>query len=89
MLKGLKTNPKRRFTFLSHGYKNLVLIECKCGAEILLLPDLKEMNHAIETHVAKHKKMAISSKRAKINIRRISQYLREQVIIKAAWHDSG
>lgn len=31
-------------------------ITCVCGAQILVVPDLKEMNSAIEKHVAQHKK---------------------------------
>ena len=33
---------------------NLLTIKCKCGAELLLIPDLKSMNEAIENHVAEH-----------------------------------
>ena len=33
---------------------NLLIIKCKCGAEILLVPDLKSMNKAIENHIAEH-----------------------------------
>ena len=35
-------------------YKGLVKVTCKCGEEILLLPDLKEMSKAIEDHVDMH-----------------------------------
>ena len=31
-------------------------ITCKCGAKILLVPDLKEMNLSLETHISEHKK---------------------------------
>lgn len=30
-------------------------IRCKCGKKILVLPELKEMNKAIEKHVAEHR----------------------------------
>jgi len=33
---------------------SLPTIKCKCGAELLLVPDLKSMNKAIENHVAEH-----------------------------------
>lgn len=33
----------------------LPVVCCECGAEILLVPDLKAMNLAIKAHVAKHK----------------------------------
>lgn len=32
----------------------LPVVCCECGAEILLVPDLKAMDLAIKTHVAKH-----------------------------------
>jgi hypothetical protein len=31
-------------------------ITCRCGAQILLVPDLKEMNTSLEAHVNEHKK---------------------------------
>ena len=33
----------------------LPVVCCECGAEILLIPDLKAMDLAIKAHVAKHK----------------------------------
>ncbi len=30
------------------------VVKCECGAEILLVPDVKAMSHAIEVHVAEH-----------------------------------
>jgi hypothetical protein len=33
---------------------NLLTIKCECGVELLLIPDLKSMNEAIENHVAEH-----------------------------------
>ncbi|MGA3289195.1 MAG: hypothetical protein ABSD42_03010 [Candidatus Bathyarchaeia archaeon] len=84
MLKGLKVNPASNVTVsLQDHIEKLVLIECECGTKILLLPDLKEMNCAIETHVAEHKRMEKSSTKAKITARRIRQDLTKQVILKA------
>jgi hypothetical protein len=31
-------------------------ITCPCGVQILLVPDVKEMNLALEKHVSEHKK---------------------------------
>ena len=31
-------------------------ITCRCGAQILLVPDLKEMNASLEGHINSHKK---------------------------------
>jgi|WetSurMetagenome_2_1015567.scaffolds.fasta_scaffold373743_2 hypothetical protein len=34
----------------------LPVIECTCGAEILLVPDVKAMAEAVEHHVSEHQK---------------------------------
>ena len=34
--------------------KAMPIIHCTCGAPILVLPDLKAMNKAIENHIAVH-----------------------------------
>jgi hypothetical protein len=85
MLKGVKVDSTRNGIVSRQDYvEKLVLIECECGTKILLLPDLKEMNCAIEAHVAKHKKMEKSSMKARITVRKIRQNLTQQVIGKAA-----
>ncbi|HSV50096.1 MAG TPA: hypothetical protein VLH35_07240 [Candidatus Acidoferrales bacterium] len=33
------------------------IFTCSCGKQILIVPDMKEMNRAIEAHVAEHKRM--------------------------------
>ena len=35
--------------------KGMPTIRCVCGLRILVVPDLKAMNHAIKNHVAEHK----------------------------------
>jgi hypothetical protein len=85
MLKRVKTTWAINEPVLSQDAKEqLPLIECECGAKILLLPDIKEMNRAIEAHVVMHQKMEIFSKKAKITVGRIRQNLAKQVILKAA-----
>ena len=51
------------------------IIKCGCGFEILVLPDLKEMNCAIKNHVGEHKKARSE---------RLTEYLTEQVLIMAS-----
>jgi len=57
------------------------LIDCECGEKILLIPDLREMNIAIETHLAAHRKRT-----KKIEITRttplasLRQFLIEQLL---------
>ena len=36
--------------------KHMPIARCKCGFEILVVPDLKAMNTAINKHLATHKK---------------------------------
>jgi len=85
MLKGVKPQQASKVTVSRQAHiEKQVLIKCECGAKILLLPDLKEMNCAIEAHVAKHKKMNKSTAKAKITIGKIRQNLTQQVIEKAA-----
>jgi hypothetical protein len=43
---------------------HLPVIECTCGAKILLVPNVKQMSKAIESHVEDHvKKMKGSTKK--------------------------
>ena len=39
-----------------HLKERLPIINCDCGAEILVVPDLQAMNRAIKMHVAEHRK---------------------------------
>lgn len=57
--------------------KRMPIVRCACGSEILVLPDLKAMNIAIENHVAEHKKERDSSEK-------VTAFLTEQVLIIAS-----
>jgi hypothetical protein len=63
--------------------EHLPLIKCECGAEILLVPDLKAMNHAIEAHVGEHRNKGNNPARA-ITYSRIRQLLVQLTLIKAS-----
>lgn len=39
-----------------HGKKPV--LNCSCGAKILIVPDLHEMNKAIENHIVEHRKLS-------------------------------
>ena len=85
MLKGVRIDPASKVKVSREDHvEKLLLIRCECGAEILLVPDLKEMNYAIETHIAEHKKMEKPPMKAKITSRRIRQNLTQQAVGKAA-----
>lgn len=53
------------------------IIRCRCGFEILVVPDLKAMNRAIENHVADHRQ-------ANKGPKRLTAFLTEQVLIAAS-----
>ena len=53
------------------------IIKCVCGSEILVVPDLKAMNLAIDNHVTtKHKTTPDDSDR-------LTEFLAEQVLLLA------
>jgi hypothetical protein len=62
--------------------ERLPVIECECGDEILLLPDLQAMNRAIEAHVAKHGQKGKNVKRNVFTSNKISQLLSQLSLMK-------
>jgi hypothetical protein len=57
--------------------KRMPIVSCICGSEILVLPDLKAMNLAIDNHVTtKHKTTPDASER-------LAEFLADQVLIQA------
>lgn len=52
-----------------------------CGTEILILPDLKEMNKTIENHINKHRNGTIKGTLSCIKIR---HSLAQQVLMKVS-----
>jgi hypothetical protein len=63
--------------------QRLQLIKCECGTEILLLPDLKAMDRAINAHVAEHRKKGSNPSKAATSSR-ISQLLAQLSLRKAS-----
>ena len=64
--------------------KKLPSIKCQCGKEILLVPDSKAMDKAIENHVAEHVSKQPDKAKAEEEAKRISEFLVKQVLRKAA-----
>ena len=60
------------------------LIRCTCGAEILLIPDINEMNNAIINHIKEHKNMALSNGKRGITPSQIERILVAQILTKAS-----
>ena len=75
--KGAKTKSRIR------SKKPMPLIKCECGTEILLLPDLKAMDRAIQAHVARHRKKGNDSSKAATS-RRVSELLPQLSLQKAS-----
>jgi hypothetical protein len=73
--------PKSRKNDFSYGKTNSTpLIDCKCGEKILLIPDLKAMNIAIETHIAAHRKVTKKTKIEEKSLASLRQFLIEQLL---------
>ncbi len=67
-----------------YSKERLPIIRCECGAEILLVPDLALMSHAIEDHIEEHKKMEPDPNKAEASAERVRLLLVKQVLKKAA-----
>jgi hypothetical protein len=37
--------------------RRMPILTCSCGKQILIVPDLAEMNRSIKAHLAEHKKL--------------------------------
>jgi hypothetical protein len=62
--------------------EGLPIINCECGAEILVVPDLQAMNRAIKIHVSEHRKKERKAKNNVITSGKISQLLSQLSLIK-------
>ena len=59
--------------------KRMPTINCVCGCEILVVPDLKAMNLAIKNHSAKHKQADYG-----LGLDSVAKVLTEQILIAAS-----
>lgn len=89
----VRGDKERRLKMLSvHGFKKkiggekgLPKIKCaSCGAEIMLVPNVKLMSEVIEAHVEKHKQKIKDTKAAEAEAERIRDDLITQVLKKAS-----
>jgi hypothetical protein len=64
--------------------ERLPLIRCKCGAEILLVPDTRAMNQAIKIHVLEHKKKEKATQKTLVPSIKINRLLSQLTLIKAS-----
>jgi hypothetical protein len=61
----------------------LPLIKCRCGAEILLVPNVLLMSKAIEDHVEEHRRKIKSHLEAKTEAEQVRDDLLAKVFSKA------
>ncbi|MGD6852030.1 MAG: hypothetical protein ACQCN6_08230 [Candidatus Bathyarchaeia archaeon] len=61
---------------------NLPVIECGCGAQILVIPNVELMGKAIEAHVREHKEKAKGRREAEAEAERVREDLIEKVFSK-------
>jgi len=76
VLEGKSAKVDKRFK------EGLPIISCKCGAEILVVPDLQAMNRAIKTHVSEHRKKERNTKDNIFTFGKISQLLSQLTLLK-------
>jgi hypothetical protein len=69
--------------------EGLPIISCECGAEILVLPDLKAMNRAIKTHVVEHRKNQRHNKKNLSTPGKISELLSQLTLIKMSQQNNA
>jgi hypothetical protein len=55
-------------------------VKCLCGFQILVVPDLKAMNQAIERHIKEHAKISESSEKKRALAGNLRQYLIGQIL---------
>ena len=59
-------------------------ITCECGEKILLVPDLKSMQQAIDLHLKNHKKKQNDSEAENSEMEQLRQELIAKVFVKAS-----
>jgi hypothetical protein len=62
--------------------KRLPIINCECGDEILVVPDLQAMNRAIKTHAGKHRKKTSNTQKKHITPNKVIEMLSQLTIMK-------
>ncbi len=63
---------------------HLPTITCVCGAEILLIPDVKLMSKALQAHVDEHIRKLKNHKEAKLEAETLMDVLVTKVLQKAS-----
>jgi hypothetical protein len=72
----------------SFGKRKMPIIKCSCGTEILVVPDIKAMDRAINKHVAEHNVKAGISTEKKLANKEKSDYLIRKLLKAVATIDT-
>jgi hypothetical protein len=72
--------PKKRIV----DKKDSIIIRCACGFEIMLVPNAKDMNDAIEAHMEEHKQKVADPVASQAEAERIGDYLITHVFEEAS-----
>jgi hypothetical protein len=73
----------QRLTLHRNKYSSHSIL-CECGAEILLIPDIKEMGRCIQSHAREHQKKEKDPAAGKAAFEYIENFLIGKVLEKAA-----
>lgn len=73
----------QRLTLHRNKYSSHSIL-CECGAEILLIPDIKEMGRCIQSHTKEHQKKEQNPADGKAAFEHIENFLIKKVLEKAA-----
>ncbi len=60
--------------------KGMPIVKCVCGFQILVVPDMKAMDLAVERHIEKHAKLSKRFKKKRIAAGFLRQFLTEQIL---------
>lgn len=66
---------KKKYISKIFTKRKMPIIKCSCGAEILVLPDIKAMDRAINRHASEHKLKGMNAKERKIAKKKIIDQL--------------
>lgn len=80
---------KKKYSLHSSQLSNQKIAKCICGAEILIIDDVKKMVRAIEAHAQEHQRMEPKPDERKTVFRRVENFLTERVLEKVAFEGSG
>ena len=82
---GVEEMPIRVADDKGDGNGKVPVIKCgSCGAEIMLVPDVKLISEAIEAHVAKHMQKVKDPDQAEVEAERVRDDLIAKLLYKAS-----